>query len=160
MPQAIDPHQLLHGPYNPPALRRGDKATCLYRDGDVVITGWSDGRISWPRAASPRLGTDAIRQGRWPPGEPGNRSPLPTTDGYQARLETLPTQVVHNLLGHREVRVGGVARPRAIVAYPEGDPIEALLQPQAAPQDGLRVRDGCRGAQKAQRRQARRHPLP
>jgi hypothetical protein len=49
MPQPIDSHQLHLGPYNPPALRRGDRATCLYRDGDVVITGWSDGRIPWPR---------------------------------------------------------------------------------------------------------------
>jgi hypothetical protein len=47
--QPIDPHRLHHGPYTPPALRRGDRATCLYRDGDVVITSWSDGRISWPR---------------------------------------------------------------------------------------------------------------
>jgi hypothetical protein len=30
-------------------LRKGDRATCLYRDGDVIITSWSDGRISWPR---------------------------------------------------------------------------------------------------------------
>jgi hypothetical protein len=45
----INLHQLHHGPYTPPALRRGDRATCVYRDGDVVITSWSDGRISWPR---------------------------------------------------------------------------------------------------------------
>jgi hypothetical protein len=45
----LTPYQLLHGPYSPPDLRRGDKATCQYRDGDVVITGWSDGRIPWPR---------------------------------------------------------------------------------------------------------------
>ena len=49
MPKVLDPHQLHHGPYNPPALRRGDKATCLYRDGDVIITGWTDARIPWPR---------------------------------------------------------------------------------------------------------------
>jgi hypothetical protein len=41
--------QLLHAPYTPPALRRGDRATCLVRDADVVITSWSDARISWPR---------------------------------------------------------------------------------------------------------------
>jgi hypothetical protein len=40
---------LLHGPYVPPTLRRGDRTICLYRDADVVITTWSDGRISWPR---------------------------------------------------------------------------------------------------------------
>jgi hypothetical protein len=54
MPAPLDPHQLHHGPYNPPALRRGNRATCHYRDGAVVITGWSDGRISWPRCR--RLG--------------------------------------------------------------------------------------------------------
>jgi hypothetical protein len=54
MTQPLDSHQLHHGPYNPPALRCGDRATCLYRDGDVVITGWSDGRISWPQCR--RLG--------------------------------------------------------------------------------------------------------
>jgi hypothetical protein len=29
--------KLLHGPYTPQPLRRGDRATCLFRDGDVVI---------------------------------------------------------------------------------------------------------------------------
>jgi hypothetical protein len=55
MPQRIDPHQLHHGPYNPPAVRRGDRATCLYRDADLIVTGWSDARISWPRCR--RLGS-------------------------------------------------------------------------------------------------------
>jgi hypothetical protein len=41
--------RLLHGPYEPPALRKGDRTACLYRDADVVVTAWSDGRISWPR---------------------------------------------------------------------------------------------------------------
>jgi hypothetical protein len=41
--------KLLFGPYTPPALKKGDRATCFYRDADVVITSWSDGRISWPR---------------------------------------------------------------------------------------------------------------
>jgi hypothetical protein len=49
MPAPLDSHQLHHSPYTPPALRGGDRATCLYRDDDVVITSWSDGRISWPR---------------------------------------------------------------------------------------------------------------
>src|SRR5580704_11930962 len=40
---------LLFGPYHPPALRRGDRTQCLVRDADVVVTSWSDGRISWPR---------------------------------------------------------------------------------------------------------------
>jgi hypothetical protein len=41
--------KLLFGPYTPPPLKKGDRATCLYRDADVVVTSWSDGRISWPR---------------------------------------------------------------------------------------------------------------
>jgi hypothetical protein len=45
---------LIAGPYTPPAVTRGDLATCLFRDGDVIITSWSDGRISWPRCQRPR----------------------------------------------------------------------------------------------------------
>ncbi len=41
--------RLLAGPYAPPPLRKGDRATCLYRDADVVGTSWSDARISSPR---------------------------------------------------------------------------------------------------------------
>jgi hypothetical protein len=41
--------KLLHGPYKAPRLRRGDRAFCLFRDGDVVVTGWTDARISCPR---------------------------------------------------------------------------------------------------------------
>jgi hypothetical protein len=48
-----DRFQLLHGPYTPPALGRGDPAVCLFRDGAVVVTGWSDGRIPWPRCRRP-----------------------------------------------------------------------------------------------------------
>jgi hypothetical protein len=42
-------YKLLRFPYKAPLLRRGDRATCLYRDCDVVVTTWSDARISWPR---------------------------------------------------------------------------------------------------------------
>ena len=41
--------KLLAGPYTPPKLHKGQRAFCLLRDCDVVITGWSDARISWPR---------------------------------------------------------------------------------------------------------------
>src|SRR5262245_61009219 len=41
--------QLLSGPYTPPRLKRGDRATCLLRDCTVVITSISAGRIPWPR---------------------------------------------------------------------------------------------------------------
>jgi hypothetical protein len=41
--------RLLHGPYQAPALSVGDRAACLYRDCDVVVTSWTDAPISWPR---------------------------------------------------------------------------------------------------------------
>ncbi len=47
---ADDRVRLLHGPYQAPRLHVGDRATCLYRDRDVVITAWTDAPISWPRA--------------------------------------------------------------------------------------------------------------
>jgi hypothetical protein len=43
-----DKVKLLHVPYKTPRLRRDDRATCLYRDKDVIITGISSGRIPWP----------------------------------------------------------------------------------------------------------------
>lgn len=48
-------HRLLFAPYKPPPFRRGDRAFCLARDCDVVITSWTDARISWPRCRA--LGT-------------------------------------------------------------------------------------------------------
>lgn len=41
--------ELIAGPYVPPSLVRGDRATCLYRDSDVVVTSWTAARIAWPR---------------------------------------------------------------------------------------------------------------
>ena len=50
MPRRTDDRvRLLHGPYEAPPLRVGDRATCLFADCDVVVTGWTDARISWPR---------------------------------------------------------------------------------------------------------------
>jgi hypothetical protein len=49
MPRHPDKVKLLFGPYEPPPLRKGDRTSCLDRDADVVVTGWSDGRIPWPR---------------------------------------------------------------------------------------------------------------
>ena len=50
MPRRVpDKYRLLHGPYEPPPLRKGQRTTCLYRDALVVVTSWSDGRIPWPR---------------------------------------------------------------------------------------------------------------
>jgi hypothetical protein len=51
--------QLLFGPYKAPPLKRGDRAFCLVRDYPVVVIGWSDALISWPRCLRldpPRLG--------------------------------------------------------------------------------------------------------
>src|SRR5262249_42479201 len=45
----LDRCRLLHGPYRAPELRRGDSATCLFRDRDVVVTGLSEAPLSWPR---------------------------------------------------------------------------------------------------------------
>jgi hypothetical protein len=45
----FDRVRLLFGPYKPPRLRRGDRATCLYRGCDVVVTSWTDALIPWPR---------------------------------------------------------------------------------------------------------------
>ena len=43
------PTRLRFCPYMPPSFKRGDHTFCLYRDADVVVTGWTDARISWPR---------------------------------------------------------------------------------------------------------------
>ena|SRR6516165_1896048 len=65
MPRTIpDNVKLLFGPYHPPALRRGDRATCLVRDYDVVVTSWTDSRISWPRCRPlhhPRVSQNYIK---------------------------------------------------------------------------------------------------
>jgi hypothetical protein len=47
---ADDRVRLLHGPYRAPRLHVGDRALCLFRDCLVKVTGWTDARISWPRA--------------------------------------------------------------------------------------------------------------
>jgi hypothetical protein len=41
--------KLLFGPYKTPPLKRGDRAFCLFRDCEVIITSWTDAPISWPR---------------------------------------------------------------------------------------------------------------
>jgi hypothetical protein len=51
-----DKVKLLAGPYRPPALRVGQRATCLYRDCDVVVTGWTDALIPWPLCKRPGRG--------------------------------------------------------------------------------------------------------
>jgi hypothetical protein len=51
-----DRFKLLFGPYQAPALRRGDRASCLVRDCLVVVTTWTDARIPWPRCRQCRKG--------------------------------------------------------------------------------------------------------
>jgi hypothetical protein len=63
--RSTDRYHLLHGSYTAPALKRGDRATCLYRDADVIVTGWSAGRIPWPRCRLP--GTHGGRAAIWFP---------------------------------------------------------------------------------------------
>lgn len=47
----------LHGKYKTPRFRMGSVLTCEYRDCDVVVVGYSDGRIPWPRGRKRGLGT-------------------------------------------------------------------------------------------------------
>jgi hypothetical protein len=47
-----DGFKLLLGPYPPSALKRGDRATCLFRDCLVVVTTWTAAHIPG-RAAAP-----------------------------------------------------------------------------------------------------------
>lgn len=63
------PPKLLGAPYTPPRVRRGDRVTCLYRDGDAIVSGWTDARIIWPRcravgggAGSGLLMTEELRR--------------------------------------------------------------------------------------------------
>jgi hypothetical protein len=44
-------------------LKRGDRASCLLRDCDVLVTSWTAARISWPRCRSldnPRGGSGIL----------------------------------------------------------------------------------------------------
>jgi hypothetical protein len=43
-----DRFRLLFGPYRTPRVGIGRVLTCEARDDDVIVTGYSDGRISWP----------------------------------------------------------------------------------------------------------------
>ncbi len=44
-----DHFRLLHGPYQAPALEKGDVAHCLFRGAPAVVTNWTSARIPWPR---------------------------------------------------------------------------------------------------------------
>jgi hypothetical protein len=45
--------ELLHGPYTPPSVREGDRATCLYRGCEVLVVGRSEAPLPWPLARAP-----------------------------------------------------------------------------------------------------------
>jgi len=49
-----DRRRLLFRPYIPPRVRKGGKEFCLFRDEPVVVTSWTDARLSWPRCQKPR----------------------------------------------------------------------------------------------------------
>jgi hypothetical protein len=53
--------KLLFGPYRSPALPKGDRALCLYRDAEVVIYDWTIAPIPWPLCY--RAGTTAFGKG-------------------------------------------------------------------------------------------------
>jgi hypothetical protein len=57
--------KLLHGPDRPPRLRKGDRAFCLYRDADVVVTSWTErvkrSKLSIPAYPGQRR-TTTVRQ--------------------------------------------------------------------------------------------------
>src|SRR5260370_12875329 len=48
MPAIPDKCRLFHVPYRPARLQVGNRAFCPLR-GTVVITSWTDARVSWPR---------------------------------------------------------------------------------------------------------------
>jgi hypothetical protein len=54
--KANDRTKLLSGPYTPPALKRGDRATCLSKDCGVQITTWTGARIRLARGVGYRAG--------------------------------------------------------------------------------------------------------
>jgi hypothetical protein len=43
-----DKAKLLFAPYQPPALKVGDRVFCLYRDAEAVVYDWSLAPIPWP----------------------------------------------------------------------------------------------------------------
>jgi len=57
-----DKVKVLFGPYKPTPFRGGGVAFCYVRDYPVVVIGWSDARIPWPRCQP----LDPPRRGRGP----------------------------------------------------------------------------------------------
>ena len=44
----LERYKLLHGPYETPVFRYGERVLCEYMDREVEISGLSSGRIQWP----------------------------------------------------------------------------------------------------------------
>jgi len=49
MPRRKDRTRFLKGPYEPPAVRIGQRVWCALRKDKVRVCNWNDGRIPWPR---------------------------------------------------------------------------------------------------------------
>jgi hypothetical protein len=49
-----DQCRLLFGPYPPPRVRKGNRTYCEFRGTQVIVTNWSEARLSWPRCQKPR----------------------------------------------------------------------------------------------------------
>ncbi len=47
--EPVNRYKLVGGPYKVPPVRIGQRVTCRL-NGRLKVTGWSDGRIPWPRA--------------------------------------------------------------------------------------------------------------
>jgi hypothetical protein len=93
--------QLLFGPYKAPALQRGDRAFCLVRDCEVVVTGWTDARIPWPRCRA----LDSLGPGSGPLWAPEEI----------ALLGTMPDEQVAGRMGRT---VGAVRQKREELRIP------------------------------------------
>src|SRR5262249_2000214 len=48
IPMEADRTKLLFAPYQPPALKVGDRGFCLYRNAEVVVYDWSLAPVPWP----------------------------------------------------------------------------------------------------------------
>jgi hypothetical protein len=88
--------KLLFGPYKAPALKRGDRATCLVCDCAVISIGDAEAhqpehRHGRSRARRTRLtgGANAIRQSRWA----CTRSPLDTLPTSRLARRLIPSHL-------------------------------------------------------------------
>src|SRR5262245_15046663 len=106
--------QLLHGPYQAPALKHGDRAHCLYRDAEVILT-------SMRMRPDPGRGTGHLP--RADPASRAARSQEPQDGENQAGAATLWQGRGRLLLLRKSDPLPGVypdrARPRVTMPSPE-----------------------------------------